>query len=361
MIMENKTVDDNAPIIETDVPMDVVPKPKLCTYASIGLIIVTIALLTLVVVFYSGFAQTKLALGQLAAQVQNVQAKSTQADAAYTQLNADISAMNAQTQEALAAQTIRLNQLKNGQQIKKESWVIAEANYYTKLANANLQVGDNIPLVISLLKIADTDIRDLNNDQLLPLRKALATDIVKLQAVPAVDSAGIYLQLVAMDEQVDKLSLPNKRGDVVALSSHLNNDQQVWWRRGLQDSLAALQKIVVIRYHDTKLQPFISPDAQAFIYQNLHALYAQAMWACLHKQPTVYQASLKNTILFLQTYFIADSPLTLEMLTNLKQLQAVQLALSLPSISDSLSAFQQAMATDQQPAQSEDASPAAKS
>lgn len=245
-----------------------------------------------------------------------------------------------QSHDALATQQQVMNELRGTQKNSKEEWNVLEAQYLVKLANDNLQIGDNISLVISLLQTADQKISGISDPKLLLVRKALAADIVSLQNVPQVDVTGIYLRLSALNDQVDKLPLPNKRAvstdqnSVTPVSSNLP-----WWKRGLQQSWDVLRQIVVVRHHLPGAPPFIPPELQDFLYQNLHAELMQAMSAVVHKQPEIYRKSLQQASSWVSQYFLQDSPVTQEMLRNLNQLQTVTLHPMLPTLSASLQAF----------------------
>lgn len=59
------------------------------------------------------------------------------------------------------------------------------------------------------MESADQRIATLNDPSLVPLRKAMASDITKLKTIPIIDRDGLVLRLTALQQQVDQLPLAN--------------------------------------------------------------------------------------------------------------------------------------------------------
>lgn len=237
-----------------------------------------------------------------------------------------------------------LEEVRQAQSGNNETWRINEAQYYVKLADANLQFENHVDVAIQLLQAADQTIGTLNNPKLDPIRKALADDIVSLQNVPNVDYTGLYLKLAAVNDQLDKLPMFVRRPENVALTSTQNADE-AWWKRGLQDTWQMLQKIVVIRYNTSGEPPLISPEQHDFLLQNLHAILEKSMWALLNKQAEIYKSSLQQATQWVNQYFMTNSPLTQTALTNLNELQQVDIHPAAPKITATLQAFHDYLAS----------------
>jgi uroporphyrin-3 C-methyltransferase len=344
--MENQTDKKAHP----DADKVVTKKSRQSSWANIGILITAFGTIVLVIAFYCGYyalVNSHNHIVQLTLELNNKIIKNQQAVSALQKSRADLEQLSEQLQISLTNQKTRIEELSGTQQNKK-GMNLSEAQYLVGLANDNLQIGDNIPLVITLLQAADQKLRDLSDPNLTPLRKALAADTAALKSVTPVDVTGIYLQLSALNEQVDKLPLPNNRPSENQATEPLDNKKLTWWRRGLQESLGALRQIVVIRYNKPGVRPFIPPDQQAFLYQNIHATLEQALSAVVHRQPEIYRASLATAAAWIKEYFLADSAITQSLLSSLTQLQTVVLHPPLPTISASLQAFRDYNAKSEQ-------------
>jgi uroporphyrin-3 C-methyltransferase len=221
----------------------------------------------------------------------------------------------------------------------REDWTATEAYFLVRLASANLQFTRNTGLAITLLKNADQELHTLNDPRLQLVRKALAIDITTLQALPQVDTKVIYLRLTLLNNQMDKLSLQHQ-SSVGAMQPAAEIDQtQSWWRRGLQTVWQALQKIVVVRHDQASESAMITPAQQALVYQNLHALIMQSLWALLHNEPEIYQASLQQAADAIKKYCTPDAAETTKALNNIAELQQIDIKPAMAQLDHSLQAF----------------------
>lgn len=277
--------------------------------------------------------------------------KESQSQAQYNQLQQKVVAIESQSSqltEKLDAQSQAVNALQQTQTgFTRDEWLVVEAEFLVKLANNKLQFENNIDQAIQLLKTADQDISHLNDANVLALRKALADDIANLQGVNKVDVPGVYLQLSALNDQLDKLRLVTKIKENISPTTN-KTEQLPWWKKGAQETWQTLRKIVVVRYHETGKPPLVLPEAQDFLLLNLHAALEKSMWGLLHQQPVVYETSLQQTVKWVKEYFIVDDALTQSILNNLAQLQKINVKPSPPALSASLQAFQEYFATHKQ-------------
>ncbi|MHB1949089.1 MAG: uroporphyrinogen-III C-methyltransferase [Gammaproteobacteria bacterium] len=307
-------------------------KPTRTLWSNISILFSTLAIIILLIIFFG----TTFYYLRVLKSVNTAQVNTTQLEKTVDGLQQQVS----QLSEELKSQSQVVNALRQTQSgNSRDEWHVLEAEFLTKMANDKLQLENNIPQAILLLQSADQEIRNLNDAKYLPIRKALASDIANLQATPQVDIAGIYMRLAAANEQISKLPLPNKpaQSPVVQTSA---SESLPWWKRGLQQTWQALRQIVIVRYNPNGTPPLALPEQQDFLYLNLHVVLEKAMWGLLHQQPEVYRASLDQAIKWIKLYFVQDAPLTQSLLTNLTELQALDIHPALPKMTDSLKAFQ---------------------
>lgn len=257
------------------------------------------------------------------------------------QKNVDVmSKQVSQLSDDLKSQTEIVNAMRQTQSgYNRNEWRVLEAEFLVKTANSKLQLENNIQQAIVLLQYADQEIRDLNDANLLPLRKALADDIARLQTVPQLDVSGLYLKLSAVNDAIGKLTLPNK--PIQDAQAPVVNSNLSWWKRGLQETWQALRQVVTVHYYDKTAPALVMPDQQDFLFQNIHADLEKAMWALMHQQPVIYRASLDQASTWIKQYFMSATAPVQSVLTSLAQLQAIDIYPAMPKISESLQAFQE--------------------
>lgn len=241
----------------------------------------------------------------------------------------------------LKTQSQLIAELQKNQQTNRDAILISEIFSRIKMANDSLQYENNIPMALKWLRSADQDLATLTNPAIYPVRKALAADEIALQGAPSVDVPGVYVRLAALNGQIDKLPLAAPLASLHPVPGQdVNNERLPWWRRGLNSLRLALERIVIVRKNVPNVPPFIAPDQQLFLYQNLHAELLTAQWALLHRQPDVYRSSLQQTLDWIKQYGAADSPLTKQFLQTLTELQAVDVRPVVPNLTGSLQALQ---------------------
>jgi len=244
-----------------------------------------------------------------------------------------------QQQDDSKAVMSKLQQLASKYQ---DAWLLREVESLIQMADVTLRFQHDVSKTVALLKTADTHLSKITDSKLLNVRKLLADDIVALQAVPKVDSTGMYLRLKALDVQSEKLPLmtmPKLKNDSEQQKVTMTTQHSAWMK-SLLTSWHAIQKVLVIRYHQEPVDPLLSFKQQNFLMLNLHLLFAQAEWALLQRQDKIYQVSLQQIQKKITQYFLQSSDVTQGMLRELAELQKIKINPQLPDISDSLDAMQ---------------------
>ncbi len=148
------------------------------------------------------------------------------------------------------------------------------------------------------------------------------------RATQQADVTPVYLQLNALNQQIDQLPLPQSPIKLDEIPNPIPAPGNVsadlpWWKAGMEYSKQALKKIVVVRNTGTTAAPLIFPEEKMFLYQNLHAQLENAMWAVLHHNQDVYKTSLTRATAWITQYFAQEAPETKAVLTRLNELQQV--------------------------------------
>ena len=173
-----------------------------------------------------------------------------QAAARVALLEQRLEASRAQ-QEAL--QTLYLELANN-----RDEWAISEVEQLLITANQQLQLASNVKPALLALQTADNRLKNLDKPQILVLRKVLAQDIQRLQALPNVDFVGMNLRLEELVEAVDKLPLASERHPYVKPA------QPDWdtnpWRQLAQEIWQDIKKLVRIEHMDQPELPLLEPE-----------------------------------------------------------------------------------------------------
>lgn len=219
-----------------------------------------------------------------------------------------------------------------------DKWHVAEAQYLVKLANDHLQFTHDVAMAKVLLERADQTLKDLQNPDLLAIRQSITSDLANVKAAPPVEVTELYLQLSALNNQIDQLTLPTTPLKANAASTQPATNLP-WWKQELYQTWNALREMVIVRRNETNALPLVLPEEKTFLYQNLHAQIADAMWAVLHHNAAVYQASLTRATKWIQTYFVENDKLTQTMMQSLQTLQKMNIQVASINLSNTLQLF----------------------
>ena len=91
----------------------------------------------------------------------------------------------------------------------RAAWLLAEAEHYMRIANAQLGLAGDVDVAQTSLGLADDTLRELNEPRLIPVRKLLAKEINDLKAVPRPHTEGIVLTLGSLADSLEGLPLKN--------------------------------------------------------------------------------------------------------------------------------------------------------
>ncbi|MDH3758719.1 MAG: uroporphyrinogen-III C-methyltransferase, partial [Gammaproteobacteria bacterium] len=80
----------------------------------------------------------------------------------------------------------------------RDTWLLAEAEYYMQIANAQLQLGNNPKLAMLALEMADERVVQMANPALTDVRRSLADELAALEAMEKPDLQGATLTLASL-------------------------------------------------------------------------------------------------------------------------------------------------------------------
>jgi len=235
----------------------------------------------------------------------------------------------------------------------REAWLLAEAEYYMQIANAQLQLAGNAELARLALTHADERILQLADPRLTPVREALSDELRALDMLEKPDLAGITLTLASLAEVVE--SLPLKQ-EVVTLDEN-GEDAVDPELTGMDRAMAKLRKavsgIVSVRRTDEALEPLIAPGAQYFLRANLALQLQAARLAILRGEETIFRQSLDDVDAWLAEYYDTDSTAVRSARQTIAEIRDSQVDMAMPDISRSLRLLRQFNAMNEAVSESE--------
>ncbi|QYF93741.1 uroporphyrinogen-III C-methyltransferase [Massilia sp. PAMC28688] len=260
------------------------------------------------------------------------------------------------------SQQLALEQLYQDLSKNRDEWALAEIEQVLATASQQLQLAGNVRGALIALQNADRSLSRSDTPQFITIRRAIARDIEKLQALPALDLVGVALRIDNAIAQVDTLPLlsdekpvlparPQRaRGTdaiakgtapaapVVAVNEGYMARARATWNAWISELWDELRQLIRVRKVDTPEALMISPEQTYFLRENLKLRLLNARLALLSRNEAAFRADLESAQLALTRYFDTRAAHTQSVQALLRQVQANNVAIEMPSLADSLNA-----------------------
>lgn len=251
--------------------------------------------------------------------------------------------------------------------------LLAEVEQILVLSQQQLQLSGNINGALVALEAADQRLQRAEKLNTSRLRRAIAQDVDRLRALPAVDVAGLAIKLDTLAASIDTLPLalggplpsqdvkdakpiakPNAKSAVVSTKTQPEASAQTaapvsagptpapapaptpWGARVWRDFWGELSQLVRVREALPNESALIAPREAYFARQNLKLRLLSARLSLLARDEANYKADLSAAAEIIHRYFDARQKVTQGVRDSVKQLAASPIAISLPDINASL-------------------------
>ena len=215
---------------------------------------------------------------------------------------------------------------------RASDWLLAEADYLTRMAGRKLWLEEDTRTAILLLKEADLRLDETADPALLPIRKAIADDIVTIQQLKNTDTTSIALSLHGLIENIEnlpldtiKLPLPEEV-ELAEVSENVGD-----WKDNLVKVLDSIAEQFV-RHVDLEkeVQPFLIPQQESLVREQLRLSLVQAQSSLLKRNAELFFASLEQAESIIKRNFKTNATVTLDTLNMLEQQKQKSIQMQLP-------------------------------
>ena len=217
----------------------------------------------------------------------------------------------------------------------RETWLIAEAEHYMQIANAQLQLAGNPYLAAQALRMADERLVQLANPALTDVRRMLSDELAVLDGMERPDIEGATLNLASLARVVE--TLPLRQLDKSAGNEQAGVDQEL---SGVARAWASVKNaasgLVRVTGPEQMATPLLTPDAVYFLRTNLTLQLQTARLALLRGEQAVFTQSLDDASAWLQQYFDTESAQVDSALQTIAEIREIMFAATPPDISESL-------------------------
>jgi uroporphyrin-3 C-methyltransferase/uroporphyrinogen III methyltransferase/synthase len=264
-------------------------------------------------------------------------------------------------QSEAQSQQLALEQLYKDLSQNRDEWALSEIEQVLSTASQQLQLAGNVQGALIALQNADRAVSRSDTPQFLSIRRAIAADIEKLKGLPAVDLAGVALRLDNVIGQVDALPMladetpllpvapvrsTRKAADTTAPASRAAAEPalgvgqrmlQTWrlWSQEMWDDVRQLIRVRSVEHPEALM---LSPQEAFFVRENLKLRLLNARLALLSRNEATFRDDIATAQATLNKYFDTRARVTQSAQAALRQVQANNLTIEMPTLADSLNA-----------------------
>lgn len=221
----------------------------------------------------------------------------------------------------------------------RETFLLAEAEYYLQIANAQLQLANNPTLASLALGMADERVTQLSDPGLTVVRRAISDELAALEVMEKPDLEGATLTLASLARVVESLpiaSATSEAGGAAELDPEQGNIDRAW--NSVKDAMSGLVKVTP---PDQAKLALVSPDAEYFLRNNIALQLQSARLALLRGEQAIFEQTLDDASALLTTYFDAESEQVISAQLTITEIRADVFTASAPDISESLRLLRQ--------------------
>lgn len=276
------------------------------------------------------------------------------------ELQAKVGLLENKQQEA-QSQQLALEQLYQDLSKNRDEWALTEIEQVLSTASQQLQLAGNVPGALIALQNADRSLSRSDKPQFITIRRAIGRDTEKLKALPSVDSVGVALRLDSAIAQIDVLPMlsdekptlpapPEKKARAKAAGKDgkpapAPQPTSPWllavqdtWNGWSSEMWADVRQLIRVRSVATPDALMVSPTQAYFLRENLKLRLLNARMALLSRNEAAFRADLIAAQEALVKYFDTRAKSTQTVQALLRQVQSSNLAIEMPTLSDSLNA-----------------------
>jgi uroporphyrin-3 C-methyltransferase/uroporphyrinogen III methyltransferase/synthase len=252
-----------------------------------------------------------------------------------------------------------LEQLYQDLSKNRDEWALSEIEQVLSTASQQLQLAGNVQGALIALQNADSRLSSSNKPQFIVIRRAIARDLDKLKALPSVDVPGIAVRLDSAIGQIDGMPLLSDEKPVVPVmqpkpahmmpkesaSGESANAAREWlarleerWRSWSSEMWSDIRQLIRVRKVEEPDALLLSPTQAFYARENVKLRLLNARLALLSRNESAFRSDLAAAQDAIAKYFDTRAKQTQTVQALLRQVQASNLSIEMPTLADSLNA-----------------------
>jgi uncharacterized protein HemX len=230
----------------------------------------------------------------------------------------------------------RLNAVQGVSEDARRRWLLAEAEYYLSLANAELTLAGRWESATSALELADEKLAELASPVYAGIRQQIAAELLALRAARLPDIEGLSFSLGRLAASGDALPMLATVPENFVVTRDVPADSSSGLSRAWLSLKNAIAGMVSIERAEDAVLRSLSTDEQALIRQHFALELTVARLGLIRGQAEIFNQSLTQARALLLLHFDTEEISVESAIALLNELAAMNIAPVRPDISGSL-------------------------
>jgi uroporphyrin-3 C-methyltransferase len=233
--------------------------------------------------------------------------------------------------------------------VNRVDWLVDELQHLTRLAHQRLVLSHDANGAIALLKAADQVVVEMRQSAALPVRQAVASDLLDLRLAADVDLEGAYIRLDSLSEKIEELAFqkPDYSEKSDLLISQVGGQEKTgegeFYNPDFGNAATNVLKKIQPYFFNTfpieeDVKPLLSSSERDYLSRNMLLAIEEAQLALLRREPESYRLSLEQSERWIKQYYDVSDPLTTSVLALIEELKSYRLNPKMPEINKTLTA-----------------------
>jgi uroporphyrin-III C-methyltransferase len=277
------------------------------------------------------------------------------------ELQAKVNVLEGKQVEA-QSQQLALEHLYQELSRNRDDWALAEIEQVLSTASQQLQLAGNVQGAVIALQNADNRLSRSDKPQFIIIRRAIAKDLERLRSLPAVDLTGIALRLDSIIGQIDHMPLlADEKPAMAATQPKISrraqkpveaktatgkgNGNSDWvadledaWHSWTSEMWNEVRQLIRVRSVEVSDALLLSPTQAYYARENLKLRLLNARLALLSRNESAFRSDLIAAQDAITKYFDTRAKQTQTIQALLRQVQASNLSIEMPTLAESLNA-----------------------
>lgn len=212
-------------------------------------------------------------------------------------------------------------------------WRIAEGYFCINNAYLKAVIGNDITTALWNLRQGDLLLTNIEDENVLKIRSAIAEDISALEKLPALDLFGVRERLENVLSSIDELTLKGYSVSDTPYAADKEPTSAVeQWKENLLTSAKEFSSrfVEVRRRAPDEATDFLSPQQELFVRENIKTRLVMALSAISTRDAAAYVNHLSEASRMVEAYFAPESPVTKATLRALNELKDTTVVVKAP-------------------------------